>query len=131
MKTRRGSTAIEFALTLPLLLILVAGVIDLGQYLFLADSVAAAIAEGARAGALANPKKGEDPLAIARTTADQWWVAAELPETLTIDATLAGAGAPNERLIVTGTVPFGARILIVDLPVSVSYTQTIRLFHQP
>lgn len=128
---RRGATAVEFVLTLPLLLILLAGVVDLGQYLFLADSVAAAVAEGARAGALANPKKGEDPLAVSRTAADQWWLAAELPSTLTTTARLEGVGAPNERLVVTGTVPFGAAMSILNLPATVRYTHTIRLFHQP
>ena len=128
---RRGATAVEFVLTLPVLLILLAGVVDLGQYLFLSDAVAAAIAEGARAGALANPKKGEDPLAIARAAADQWWTAAEMPVNLTVTATFAGTGAPTERLILRGTTPFGSQLSFLNIPATVAYSHTIRLFHQP
>ena len=128
---RRGATAVEFVLTLPVLLILLAGVVDLGQYLFLSDAVAAAIAEGARAGALANPKKGEDPLAIARAAADQWWTAAEMPVNLTVTATFAGTGAPTERLILRGTTPFGSQLSFLNIPATVAYSHTIRRFHQP
>jgi Flp pilus assembly protein TadG len=130
-RQRRGATAVEFALTLPLLLILFAGVTDLGQYLYLADNLAAAVGEGARAGALSDPDDGEDPETAAETTAAAWWVAAELPSGFTVDAALAGLGAPNERLVVTGRAPFVPWFGMLGLPGTVTYIHTIRLVYQP
>jgi Flp pilus assembly protein TadG len=128
--SRRGSNAIEFALILPVLLILVAGVVDLGQLLYLADATVAAVAEGARAGALADPDDGEIPTAVADVAATQWWTAAEIPASFAVASQVTGA-APDAVLEVRGTVTFNAAFGLIDLPASASYTQTIRLFHQP
>lgn len=127
---RRGSNAIEFALLLPVLLVLVAGVVDLGQLLYLADATVAAVAEGARAGALADPDDGEDPVDTANLASNQWWTATEIPAPFTVASTLSGA-APDVVLEVRGTVTFNAAFGLLDLPANVSYTQTIRLYHQP
>jgi Flp pilus assembly protein TadG len=43
-----GAAAIEFALVLPLLLILVFGIIDFGRLLFTANTLTSAVREGAR-----------------------------------------------------------------------------------
>lgn len=56
----RGAVAVEFALVLPLLLLLVLGGIDWGYYFFAGEIAANAAREGARAGAL---QRGADPCA--------------------------------------------------------------------
>lgn len=48
----RGATAVEFALLLPLLLLLVLGTIDWGYYFYLREVVVNASREGARTGTL-------------------------------------------------------------------------------
>ena len=50
IKDRRGTTAIEFALILPLLIMLLFGTIELGLYLFNKQVITNAGREGARAG---------------------------------------------------------------------------------
>lgn len=48
---RRGSAAIEFGLTLPMIVFLLAAVVDWGSYMSLRTSVARAAMDGARRGA--------------------------------------------------------------------------------
>lgn len=49
-----GSNIVEFALTLPLLLVLIAGVFDLGWAIYAKNTMADAAREGARAGIIAS-----------------------------------------------------------------------------
>ncbi|MBN2358950.1 MAG: pilus assembly protein, partial [Deltaproteobacteria bacterium] len=48
----RGAAAVEFAIVLPLLLLLVLGGLDWGYYFFIAQVTTNAAREGARAGSL-------------------------------------------------------------------------------
>ncbi len=50
-RNRRGATAIEFALTVPMILFMVGAVVDWGAYMSLRTSVARAATAGARRGA--------------------------------------------------------------------------------
>ncbi|MGC4122013.1 MAG: pilus assembly protein [Myxococcales bacterium] len=52
-RNQQGASAVEFALVLPLLLLLVMGTIDWGYYFFTEQIVVNASREGARAGSLA------------------------------------------------------------------------------
>ncbi len=47
---RQGSTAIEFALTLPILVVILAGVLEYGWYLFQLSNVVHALRDGTRIG---------------------------------------------------------------------------------
>lgn len=49
----RGNAAVEFALVLPLLMLLLLGMLDWGHYFYVAQVVTNAAREGARAGTLA------------------------------------------------------------------------------
>lgn len=126
MRGRRGSNAVEFALTLPVLLLLAAGVVDLGQYLRVADAAVAAAAEGARAGSLVE----EDQAAIGKTMAERAWIAADLDGTALVVATVSGVD-PNARLQVDVTVPYAPFFGFLALPPTVTYSHTMRLLHQP
>lgn len=123
---RRGSYAIEFALILPVLVLLLAGSMDLAQYLLLSDGLVVSVAEGARAGA---QTEGAEPAAVASKIAEMSWANASLPASLTIDATIAGV-APDQWLVVTGKVPFSAFFGVVKLPEIITYTSTVRIVHQ-
>lgn len=52
MRSQQGAAAVEFAIILPVLLLVMFGIIDLGRLLFLQVSLAAASHEGSRASSL-------------------------------------------------------------------------------
>ena len=56
---RRAGVAVEFALTLPVLLVLLAGVVDFGWFFFVQAAVLNAAKDAARMGVVA--EAGEDP----------------------------------------------------------------------
>lgn len=62
-----GQALIEFALTLPILLILLLGVLDGGRAVLATIALSGAVRDGARVGALAYPEAGWEGLAIQRT----------------------------------------------------------------
>lgn len=127
---RRGSQAVELALALPLIIVLSGGAVDVGQYLYLTERVAAAASEGARAGALANVPMGEDPAAIAEAAAYTAWSGQELPGTLDVNAVVAGA-VPSQRVVVATTLTGSPMFAWLSLlPETVTVTRTVRLGSQ-
>ena len=60
---RRGSTAIEFALTLPVIFIIVAGILEYGWYLFQLSSVVHAVRDGTRIGVTVPLDEGPEAIA--------------------------------------------------------------------
>ena len=73
---RRGSNAIEFALTLPVFVILLSGVIDFSWYFFAGWRVSSAVREGIRVGSKTPMSAG--PAAVAASVADDAGVAYSL-----------------------------------------------------
>lgn len=126
---RRGSTAIEFAVALPLMLIVLSGIIDLGRQLTYADQLATVVSESARAGALANPAKGEDPVYVAEDTAEVAWRAMQMGASLDIVATVEGAW-PDKQIRVVGTTDPGLLFGFIHLPTTTHYEQVVRLDRQ-
>lgn len=96
MKTKQGSTAVEFSLILPVLLLVLVGIIDWAWFLFQQAAFVVATAHGAR---LAAGMAGDaDPTAIATAEVRAW-----------LDAfAVDGAGANVQVLVVpdglTGSV---------------------------
>jgi Flp pilus assembly protein TadG len=68
-RSDRGVAAVEFALLLPILLVLTLGAIDWGYFLYVKQRVVNAAREGARAGTLVDPSSDNDPLAAAEAAA--------------------------------------------------------------
>jgi Flp pilus assembly protein TadG len=99
---RRGSQAVELALAMPFLLVASGGAMDLGQFLYLSERVAAVAAEGARAGSVADLKK-ENAVALATAAAKTAWTATEIDGTLSVTASLVG-NVPSQRVVVTASV---------------------------
>lgn len=58
MNRRRGANAIEFALCMPIFVLLVAATVDFGWLFYHRSTVDAAVAEGCREGALVDPIAG-------------------------------------------------------------------------
>ena len=90
---RRGSTAIEFALTLPLLFVIVSGILEYGWYLFQLSSVVHAVRDGTRIGVTVPLEEG--PEEIATTHARNVLAGLGVPcgaSGCTVEASLAPAG---------------------------------------
>lgn len=102
-RNERGAAAVEFALVLPLLMLLVMGTLDWGYYFFVEQVVTNAAREGARAGTLHDT----DPAAAvadATTTATSYVQTAGLkPAKLTVqvDLTTVATGANAVRVRTT------------------------------
>jgi Flp pilus assembly protein TadG len=68
-RSERGAAAVEFALILPVFLLIVLGTIDFGYFFFVSEIVGNAAREGARAGSVVEPDAGHGAAASAATTA--------------------------------------------------------------
>jgi Flp pilus assembly protein TadG len=91
----RGAAAVEFALVLPVLLMIVLGTIDWGWYFFVSQVVTNAAREGARVGSLTayDPDDpGADAAAVleAKATATAYLENANLKSTATVNAEPVG-----------------------------------------
>ena len=67
-RSSRGTTAVEFAIVVPLLLLILLGIIDFGRLLFVQVSLNAASREGARAASLYSPTSAQQSSVITRVT---------------------------------------------------------------
>jgi len=76
-KGDRGAAAVEFAIVLPLFLVLVLGTIDFGYFFFVTEVMTNAAREGARAGSVADASV-RDPYADASKVAGDYIKAAGL-----------------------------------------------------
>ncbi|MDP2316657.1 MAG: TadE/TadG family type IV pilus assembly protein [Pseudomonadota bacterium] len=91
---RRGASALEFALTLPVFVVLVVGVADLAWLAFQRSALSSSVALGCRAGALVDPGLGDVDWADLETAA----------EAGVLDALAAtGAGCEPDDCVVTIT----------------------------
>lgn len=114
MRLRRGSAAMEFALTLPILLALVGGVIDYGLALHQLVELEEVCREGARAGSQATAN--QEPTTVATQVAQA--LLSERPligQGARVTATYEGA-SPMELLVVTIRAPSSRPFGIVPGP---------------
>lgn len=98
-----GAAAIEFALVLPLLLILVFGIIDFGRLLYTANTLTSAVREGAR---FASVQETLDEAQVRTHMAPYLSVALGgspvSPNTIILSDAIDGAGVHNVRVQLTG-----------------------------
>lgn len=97
-RDRRGASALEFALLLPVFVVLLTATIDLGWLFYQRSAIASAAALGCRAGALVDP--GVD---------DVWWEDLEAAVQTRVEETFAATGAPCDLTgdCVTAVEAFG------------------------
>lgn len=121
---RRGSSAIEFALCLPFLLTLAAGLVDWGQF-FVAELSVVAITRDAARSAIG----ADDPEDDATGRAQALLAAAGMPtEGATVAASVeTDATLGRDVVTVQVTVPRGARLSLVPSPDEVRATATLLL----
>ena len=131
--TNRGSYAIEFAMTLPVLLIILSGTIDYGWYFHVQMSMVNATREAAHAGSQIDPAGVEDqgvlltPAASALKVAADVWTAADLPGTPTFTAVINGV-APDKDMVVSSSLAIAPLVGFTTggagTPTNISYTAT-------
>lgn len=105
---QRGAAAVEFALVLPFLLMMVLGTIDWGWYFFVREVVTNAAREGARAGAVAtaaNPTQAAED--IARNFITNFGLTGTPTVAANLSSPIIGATAVT-TMSVTVTYPVGS-----------------------
>ncbi len=112
-KSEQGTTAVEFALFLPLLVVLVFGMIDFGLMLWQKEVLVNATREGARQGILFGSGNGQTEIetAVAQAVNDGGIDASGL----NVKVTGVGTGVGNP-LAVTSTLPFQFNVIDKLIP---------------
>lgn len=108
-KSERGSTAVEFALILPILATLTFGMIDFGRMLWFQEILVNATRDGARQGTLFNSGNGQGEIQgfVAQALNNGGVPAAGL--NVTVNGLGSGQGNP---LTVTSTIPW--QYMVID-----------------
>jgi Flp pilus assembly protein TadG len=109
-RPRRGQSMIEFALVLPIFLLIVFGLFDIGRIVFLKVELENAVREGARTGRVLDP--------FNQTTVQNRVKAQPGLANATVSATCNTSGCPyGSRLTVTATLPVQVLVgLVPALP---------------
>lgn len=120
---RRGATALEFALVLPVIVALFSGTIDGAMFLCQRSAVIDAANAGARAGAVSGD---EDTVLDDATAAVTVRLAASGfgGEDVSVTATREEASTPLVRVLVS--VPFRGFVGLLPMPVTLSAVATVR-----
>lgn len=113
-QSERGTTAVEFAIVVPLLLLILLGIIDFGRLLFVQVSLNAASREGARASSLYAPASGQQGSVTSRisdvvqqSSPGTARLSTLADATLTVNASaLCSPTVKDELTTVTVSVPF-------------------------
>jgi Flp pilus assembly protein TadG len=129
-RSRRGSQAVEFALVLPVLLTLTAGIVDYGWYYSTELTVIHAVREGARAGAAA--EEDDDACTIATNATVEALNASGFTsatagnvDVAVVDAPTIGTGGLT--ITVTVSMPYNELWGLVTTPTNMIASMTMRM----
>ena len=104
-RREKGQTMVEFALLLPVFLMLVLGVVDISRAFFALQSISAASREGARTGILTNSNNAQVNAAV-----NNYLAAANLPGCNAAGANWGAGFPPGSSTTVTVTCQFTVMI---------------------
>ena len=119
MKLRRGASALEFALTLPVVMVVLAGILEYGWYLFQLANVVHALRDGTRIGVTVPLEEATPPTARAEAHAR---------------AIMRGLGVPcdeEDGCTVTAVVIPNEDFDVLTLTIEVDYTPIVGLLPSP
>lgn len=123
---RRGGVAIELAVVLPVLLVIVAGVLEWGQIVVAEVAITQVARDAALAGARTEKAENPDAIALARAQA-ALTQAGFVGGTVHVAEVAVGA---DEGLAVTVSAPYHRTIPLVPTPATLTATVTARLEDQ-
>jgi hypothetical protein len=128
---RRGNAAVEFAMTLPLLLLIVSAILDYGWYLTQAANVMHSVREGARYGVTLSQEDGPDAGAVDQTEAALRALGIDCGglATCSVNATLGFTGGLNS-LEVQAEIVYVPLMGIVPTPSVLQGSMTMALEDQ-
>lgn len=127
-RQRRGSDAIEFALVLPVILLILSGLIDYGVFLQERSAMVSAVRSGARVGAMTDFTNGPEAEAIAVAT--NAFTQSGTRGTPVFTAVVSGT-VPDQTILVDGTMPFEPMFnLFAAVPATVEFDLVIRMADQ-
>ena len=119
MRNRRGASALEFALTLPIVMIVLAGILEYGWYLFQLSNVVHALRDGTRIGVTVPLEHPTPPTTRAEEHAR---------------AVMNGLGVPceeGEGCVVTAVIRPSDDFDVLNLTIEVDYTPIVGLLPSP
>jgi len=122
---RRGSVAVELALLLPVLLVLLVGALEWGRVLEAQVTIIQVARDGALAGARAGPDG--DPVGVAEARARAALVAVGRDAGASEVGVLPVSLSVGEAVTVTVTTPYSGGSTLVPVPSQLSATVTARL----
>lgn len=128
-RLRRGAQAIEFALLLPVLMAVTSAIVDYGWFFSQDLSVIAAVREGARAGAMANPDTTDWCAAASSRVRTSLSAAGLDASTATITTATSGV-TPDQMITVSASVRFTRLMGLLPAPPVMKSTTTMRLESQ-
>ena len=119
MRIRRGASALEFALTLPVVMIVLAGILEYGWYLFQLSNVVHALRDGTRIGVTVPLASSTPPTTRAEEHAR---------------AVMNGLGVPCEDgdgCMVTAVINASDEFDVLNLTIEVNYDPIVGLLPAP
>ena len=119
MKRRRGASALEFALTLPIVMVVLTGILEYGWYLFQLSNVVHALRDGTRIGVTVPLEDDEGPIMRAESHARA------VLDGLGVPCTESGGCLVRANIAVTGDVD------IMTMSIEVDYTPIVGLLPTP
>ncbi|MEK6709809.1 MAG: TadE/TadG family type IV pilus assembly protein [Nitrospinota bacterium] len=124
---RRGQAMVEFALILPILILLIMGVLDFARAFNVVQVVTNAAREGARSGIIPT-----NTSATVTATVNTYLASAGQTGCTTTGANLGSAGAAGDSVTVTVTCPFQALTgtLIPGWTGTINLSQTATMRHE-
>ena len=132
---RRGASAIEFALCLPIFCAIVFGIIEYGWVFFQQANVIAAVREGARLGVTLPRTSDPEGTAIAEvrnTLRGVGYTSAQV-DAATVTATVTDStanGAPSDAMTVVARVPYQQIIGMIPVPPEIHAEMTMMMEFQ-
>lgn len=126
---RRGANALEFVLTLPVLLILLSGIVDYSYLLHMQFNLVNTVSQGARA---ASSSDFADATGIATQVVQEIWTHTYPDTSATISAQVVTIGSVGDVGVrVEASVPYQPLVGLIPVPSTVEHTAVMRLDDQP
>lgn len=126
---RRGSEAMEFALTLPVLLILLSGMIDFGWFWWQQAALVEAVASGVRSGV--TTPQAEDPIGRAKAVTLGSLADDTVPFTPTVEATFVTDATGEQAMRVVAYGDYVGLWGLLGTPYELHANATMRMEEQP